>query len=290
MRFSRLKHLDNDAWLWLRVRATTLMDGLGAARALRSGRLDLRSLESFFTFIGYPRSGHSVVSSILDAHPDAVCSHRLDALKFIARGESAEKIFYRIVRNAERFADSGRRLTGYSYPIRDQWQGRSRELKAIGDQEARWATLRLRRDPAMLAEFRRRLELKFVHVVRNPYDNITTMANRKLQHLSPAIDAYFELCDGVAEIKRSFGREKVLDMHHEALVSHPAKEIRRLCEFLHLDPAPDYLESCGKLVHKKPHQSRSAGDWTPDLIGQVAERSDAYDFLSGYGYETDSFS
>ena len=178
MCFSRLKYIDNDGWLWLKVRATTLLDGIGAARALRAGHRKFEGIESFCTFVGYPRSGHSVVSSILDAHPDAACSHRLDALKFIVRGDSPETIFYRIVRNSERFADSGRRLTGYAYPIRDQWQGRSRELRVIGDQEARWATLRLLRDPELLAGFGRRHELKFLHVVRNPYDNITTMANR----------------------------------------------------------------------------------------------------------------
>jgi hypothetical protein len=34
-------------------------------------------------FIGYLRSGHSLIASLLDAHPNAIATHELDALKFV---------------------------------------------------------------------------------------------------------------------------------------------------------------------------------------------------------------
>ena len=37
-------------------------------------------------FIGYPRSGHSLIGSLLDVHPNAIVAHELDALKFVGAG------------------------------------------------------------------------------------------------------------------------------------------------------------------------------------------------------------
>ncbi|MGH1560273.1 hypothetical protein ACRAWD_26840 [Caulobacter segnis] len=63
----------------------------------------------------------------------------------------------------------------------------------IGDQEAKWATLRLSRDPELLARarFRHPPRLAFIHVVRNPFDNIATLANRTQSALEPAAETYF---------------------------------------------------------------------------------------------------
>ncbi len=37
-------------------------------------------LERFWSFIGYPRSGHSLIGSLINAHPDVVVCHELDTL------------------------------------------------------------------------------------------------------------------------------------------------------------------------------------------------------------------
>jgi phage terminase large subunit-like protein len=38
----------------------------------------------FCIFIGYPRSGHSLVGSLLNAHPEVIISHELDVLRCAA--------------------------------------------------------------------------------------------------------------------------------------------------------------------------------------------------------------
>ena len=43
-------------------------------------------------FIGYPRSGHTLVATFLDAHQDAIIGHELDALKYIEANFSKEQI------------------------------------------------------------------------------------------------------------------------------------------------------------------------------------------------------
>ena len=39
------------------------------------------AVETFVMFIGYPRSIHSLVGSILDAHPEVIIPHQYDVIK-----------------------------------------------------------------------------------------------------------------------------------------------------------------------------------------------------------------
>ena len=44
---------------------------------------DFKDIETFCVFIGYPRSGHSLIASLLDAHPEMVFSNELNVLRYI---------------------------------------------------------------------------------------------------------------------------------------------------------------------------------------------------------------
>ena len=44
------------------------------------------TIQLYCMFVGYPRSGHSLVGTLLDAHPDIVIAHELDALRHIRAG------------------------------------------------------------------------------------------------------------------------------------------------------------------------------------------------------------
>src|SRR4051812_7341147 len=81
-------------------------------------------VKTFCMFLGYPRSGHSLVGSLLDAHPNMVIAHELDVLKFVRAGFSCEQIFYLLLENSENYAKAGRKYSGYSYAVPNQWQGR----------------------------------------------------------------------------------------------------------------------------------------------------------------------
>jgi hypothetical protein len=284
----RLRYVDNDLWLWIKVRAQAGMDRAWLAVSPGAAGDALDGVACFCNFVGYPRSGHSLVSSILDAHPQAAFSHRLDAVKYIARGAGPRQVFHMIVRNAQRFAARGRRLTAYAYAVPGQWQGRGTALRVVGDQEAHWATLRLRERPDLLERFAavRPFTLRFLHVVRNPYDNITTWANRRQVSLGPAIRDYFALANGVAAVKRAYGEDRVLDLHHEEMIDRPADEIRRLCAFLSLDAPDEWVESCTGVVYARPNRTRDSRPWPDALVREVADRAAAHPFLARYTFES----
>src|SRR5687767_7508658 len=63
-------------------------------RVAARGRDDqLARVSSYVFFVGYPRSGHSLVGSLLDAHPDMAIAHEMDALRFV-RGYSRNQLFH----------------------------------------------------------------------------------------------------------------------------------------------------------------------------------------------------
>ena len=146
-------------------------------------------LETFCMFLGYARSGTSLLGALLDAHPNVVLAHELDVLKYLQAGFRKHQIFHLLLENSKASAKGERKATGYLYEVQDQWQGRYTTLRVIGDKKAGMSSLRLQENPKLLDELRTTigLPLKVFHIVRNPYDNITTKYRRSLQR-GPACD------------------------------------------------------------------------------------------------------
>jgi hypothetical protein len=272
-----------------------------ASRAKRTGKAFARSaidaarhgrqfaeVEAYCMFIGYPRSGHSLVGSLLDAHPDVVIAHELDALRYVDLGFRRRQIWALLMANADRFTAKGRRTnTDYDYAVPGQWQGRTEQPKVLGDKKGRASTLRLGRSPELLDVVRRRMgvPLRVVHVVRNPYDNIATMLARGEPDLESAVAAYEDLVRTNADLRRRLTAEELVEVRHEDLLARPQPELGRLIAHLGL-PVPDgYLEACASILFPSPKQTRGSAPWTPGLQARVAALIDGHDFLAGYRFD-----
>ncbi len=249
-------------------------------------------LQAYCMFIGYPRSGHSLIGALLDAHPDAVVAHELGVLKYVRAGFSRRQIFFLLMRRSRRFAKSGRHRGGYYYNVPGQWQGDVRTLRIIGDKKAGGATLRWREKPSLLDRLRRtvRVPVKCLHVVRNPYDNITTLYLRGAEsgiyrQLDQAIDAYFTLCETVQRIKAVFDAHDMCEFRHEEFIGDPSSILRRVCRFLDISPDPSYIDACTQVVFTNPSRSRDKIEWTATQVDRVRREIDRYPFLAGYTYD-----
>jgi len=106
-------------------------------------KLDLKrnspydAVESFVLFVGYPRSGHSLIGAILDSHPEIIIPHEFDLLNKLNRffndpNEESNsrrlRIFSKLHSVSRRQAMFGNRSPnyshGYSYHIPGSWQGK----------------------------------------------------------------------------------------------------------------------------------------------------------------------
>src|SRR5256885_2113523 len=141
-------------------------------------------LQAFCLFIGYPKSGHSLVGALLDAHPDMVIARAVNPLALVvADGLPPAKVFERLLENSREEAARGRKQNKYRYEVEGQWQGRVRNLRVLGDKFSDRTTKRIGRTAGALASFEREvgLPLRLIHVIRNPFDMVARIAKSKLR-------------------------------------------------------------------------------------------------------------
>jgi hypothetical protein len=247
-------------------------------------------VRAYCMFIGIGRSGHSLVGTLLDAHPDAIIAHELDALSYFQAGLGRDQVYALIMDSARRFTEAGRKAqwSGYDYQVPGGWHGRFATLRVIGDKRGGASTRRLRRSPELIDRVRDvvGVPLRVVHVIRNPYDNIASKQKRHPRRsLDKMMREYFRACRTNAELKRRLG-DSVLDLRHEELTVSPRERLTELCRFVGLETTPEYLDSCAGVLYAEPHRSRHDVSWTPELRAEVQRRIGKYDFLAGYDFES----
>lgn len=267
----------------MREVAYRLLQDVWSARLARRLRYDFDRVERFCLFVGYPRSGHSIVGAMLEAHPDAVIAHELDAAPLILTGCTRDRLYARIVARARWFHLRGSR-TNYDYRVRGQWQGRFRTLRVIGDKRGGAVTRALAAHPDLLERVRglTRVPLRLVHVVRDPLDNVAAIARWHGLTLAAAADYYFAHCETMARIGERCAPDELLTVEHEAFVRDPEAALRALCAFLGLTPEPGWLAACRAVVFPAPTRSGERAAWPDGLRARVAERARHYAYLSSY--------
>jgi len=258
----------------------------------RLNRRAFRSVQTYCTFIGYPRSGHSVYGSLLDAHPEIIIAHELDALKFVDAGFGRDQLFSLLLDHSRYFKSLGSVSSGYSYSVPNQFQGEFSTLRVIGDKKGAGTIKRLHERPELLDRLRETIgaPVRFVHVARNPYDNITTIFTRKQKFEAPpslaeCVDYYFFLVQTVSEVMARVPAEDMLDVRHEDLISDPRAALTRGCHFLGVEPTEDYLRDCASILYESPNKSRHKVAWSAEQVDAIARRMEAFPFLNGYSYE-----
>jgi hypothetical protein len=264
--------------------ATEFVDSALRCHAVRE---DARQLTCFCLFLGYPRSGHSLVGSLMDAHPDMIFAHEANALKAIRYGFRKTQLVHWLLHKSERFTDDGRSYTGYSYDVPGQWQGRYRTLKVIGDKFGNFTVEALVRRPGLLRHAGERVgvPIRFVHVIRNPYDNIATIFKREKYDLPGAVSYYFGLVGAVQTFLERIDDTDVFTVYHEDLVRDPAATVRGWCEFFDVDADDAYVDACAGIVYDSPHRSRFDIDtWTDAIRAEIDSRIAAVPFLREAGY------
>lgn len=249
-------------------------------------------MERFSLFVGYPRSGHSLIGSLLNAHPDAVISHELNVLTLVRRGYLRAQLFDRILARDRRRARRGGDISRYDYEVPGQWQGRVRVLRVLGDKKGCGTTRLLRRRPGLLTVLETRIQcpVKLIHVVRNPFDNVATMVRREASKGRPATPArslsgYRRLCETNATVLATAPPGSTCTIRLEDLIADPPAALAELCAFLELGAPPDYLRDCSSIVFSSPRRTRGQIEWAPADVEAVNELIAAHPFLSGYGFD-----
>ena len=244
-------------------------------------------------FIGHPRSGHTLVGSLLNAHPEVVIAHELNALRYLAKrlgpfSLSRDQLYAMILERDRWFQRRNAEWTGYAYAVSGQWQGRFETLRVIGDKKGGGTSRQLELAPGLLEQLRLLIgvPLRLLLVVRNPFDNITTMWRRNPHTtLDQQIECYFQLADSIQATLRQCALEEIHTVSHEHFVTEPATELEAILKFIGVEPAVGYLNACTAIVRPAPHFSRHEVDWPDTAVERVERQIARYGFLDGYCFE-----
>jgi hypothetical protein len=257
-----------------------------AQRFARRCRADFGDIERYCQFVGFPYSGHTLIGSLLNSHPDVVVAHEADALGMIASGAGRDALFEGLLRAEWRFADGGFRWWGYDYSVPGQWQGRYRRLRVIGDKKGGRSARRLQADPSLLDRLRATvaMPLRLVVNTRHPYDNIARIASRKRLGLDEAIRLFFVFAEGVEHALGRAGPDEVILFRHEDFVEDPAGWMSRLAAFLEVEQSGEWAGACAARVFESPRRARDEVDWSAPRRERVREAAAAHPFLRNYEY------
>lgn len=252
-------------------------------------------VETYCTFIGYSRSGHSLVAALLDAHPNIVMAHELRALKYIKHAFDRNALYYLLYQGTRVRGHSWQRKGGYTYDVPNQWQGAFKDLKVIGNKHGEFTIRYLAANSNLLPKLQKvvGVPVKFIHVVRNPFDNIATIAIRTAgekgkevhSEIENSIEHYFWICQAVLKVKAMVEVADVFDLRHEDFVKEPQEQLRQLCLWLDVEPSSNYLADCKKIVFESPRKSRHKIQWTDELKQQVQNKIATVPFLEGYTFD-----
>lgn len=237
-------------------------------------------------FIGYPRSGHTLVAALLDSHPNMLFANGLDAVRYVRYGFSVREIAALSIWNSLRFTRRGRRSNGYEYTVNEGLHGAWEKLEVVGDKSGDLFSTRLLDDPGLLEEVLARFSglARFLHVIRNPFDCISTMAARGGVELRVAAERFLALSGANRRARQMVPAEAWKDVRLEQLIERPEDVLRQICDFLGVHADGMFVGRCRKLIFPAPRESRRAAAWPDALLADLSGRLREFPWFNGYRY------
>ena len=174
-----------------------------------------KNIKTYCMFVGNGRSGSTLVGSLLDAHQNIVIANELDIFHYIDLRYRRNLLFSILLEQSKYFSKNGKKGSGgYVYDVSNQWQGKFKTIKIIGNKKISRNTKRLHSNPELLDKLRSiiNLKIKFIHIMKNPYDAITTRASKSnkalkkvtTSHIKKTIDEYFLNVETVSKLKKNW--------------------------------------------------------------------------------------
>ena len=280
---------------------------------------EVKGVERFVFFIGYPRSGHSFIGSVLDAHPNVIIAHEYmlirECTEHLKLGENIFQdkvsLFNTLYKNSFAAANCGWRSNkttskGYNLDVHGQWQGSFDHLRIIGDKSGGLTSISVRDGQGMpcLKEMTDTLDIPItaVHVVRNPYDMIATailygMSSKgatvselrekvqrpSLQNQMEQARSVFGLASAVVDIKALQGLS-VVEIHSENFIRDPKTTLATLCSGLGVPCFQDYVEECYQKTYRKISRTRDKIEWDPTVLDYISKEMTKFPFFQGYTF------
>jgi hypothetical protein len=235
------------------------------------------TLRYYVIFMRYKRSGSALLANLLDAHPNAIFVRNEELYGKFERWEDPKLIYTHLYNNAKAYRNKPFSANGYRYPI--EGVGHVEKPLVIGHKSSTRRYLPVANSQKKLNEFQKAVDLplKFLHLVRSPYDQVNARWQQKeFRRIGAPVD---ELISHVREqtagnAKMRAKAEDYHQVHYEDLQAHPVSTMATVCDFLGLPVRSKHLANCKELVYQGAEEK--ATTWTDDTRAQVKHLIEDY--------------
>jgi hypothetical protein len=246
-------------------------------------------------FVGEGRCGHTILSAIIDSHPNASISEEEKPVSRWLRDPAVWDRQAIIARTINTGLGKERKVIVATTGLTGLRDSNKTNLLVMGD-KCGWDAVnevRKRNAPAdILTNFGTMMDMpvKVLHVSRHPLDNISAWVQSP-KYIRIHSDIYPRLRAMIRRYSRFYtGAEEVMagqdvfHLRHEELVKEPYTEIEAICKWLGLPVDEEWLTGVSKTIYTKPNNRFEKEPWQfPELVEMVYWRIiDKYPSLAYY--------
>ena len=290
---------------------------------------EISGIEKFVMFVGYARSGHSIIGSLVDAHPNMIIAHEYRLFKMWITENNRKKLngnrnyfynelyqeSYRASCHSSGTRSENRGFKGYTLFVNNSWQAQFKDLKVIGDKSGGNTGRMYSEDPSEIQNTYKeitqtvKIPVYSLHVIRNPFDIMSTAllcaerANDGMHRkYEPPEGSKFNNTNKIENVIKLFFKYAkavrnmistckltVLEIHSEDFVKQPQGIMKRICDFLGVECSPWYLQMCQDKVFSSVSRTRDKVEWTQEQIARVQTVMNTFPYFKGYNFLRDNY-
>lgn len=244
-------------------------------------------MTGWITFIGEGRSGHTILSAILDSHPNVRIGEEIKSItKWIRDGHSRKKIMDEVKNSGQGKERKPKALPGgltFEEP-----------LLYLGD-KCGWDAVMLVKHGVVGHDIFDRfgehmgMPVKIIHSFRDPHENISAWINSpKYMRKWPDLGTRRQY--SIKRYARFYGRAEALlvnnehfDLANEDLCLKPEETLGNLCTYLDIPVVEPWFSNATNAVFKTPRKRATEDMWDEFWWDHVGWRIiDRYDHFSRY--------
>ena len=277
----------------------------------------INRIKTFVFFLGHGRSGHSIVGSLMDSHPNMVIASEFDVFTKLSDGSLApikSKIFNALWISTKKDIAKGLEAKstdrkGYNLFVDGLYEGSYEDhIDVIGDKKGGITTKLLVTKPDEWSHVydilnSLNITIKVIFVIRNPYDNIGTFLfyegtlntgygdikqSNNTYSFNPRLikkntEAYFLYHQAIADARKKYNLE-IIEIHVKDLVSDPRGTLLNMCNSLGVTCSEKYLDICTNKIFKGESRTRHLIRWNDNQLLMIQQNIDKYSYLEGYNF------
>lgn len=232
----------------------------------------MQNIKTFVLYLGYPRSGSTISCKSLSLHKNINIANQKHIISNINNLNSFNDII---------------KFIGMEKSI------------VYGTKDGNVLLEYLIDYPYLLNEFKlkipKNVDLKFLHVIRNPYDNISSWVLKLKKGLKKnhganiseedafncACTEYRKLNEKILELKNT---ENILSYKHEEFIKNRRKILRKICNFFDVEFYEIFDNEVKNKLYDNPNVTRKKINFTEERIRKVTNIKNNFEWLKDYKF------